>query len=675
MAEKGSRETKDWTLMFYFASDNPLAPGIVSQLKAIKDAGYHPDANVIARFDPRAENTPAHIFDVNHVNKLKTPGEPNIGFVRDPYIRNLVADKLWTDLEIRDGIRQTLKNGHGKANDYDPPIPDEAMSSEQSPKDALMSFLEFCRQEYPAQHYVLFILGHGIAVGNDLFLFDEHAPQSSLKLSDLGIILRGFKSSVESNKSQPGKFELIGFHSCSMSGLEIAYELKDTAKYLLASQGPAYVGSWPYRQILMRIFKNLSSFSEDNFTDIDGLIYRLKSRGDGVSKHLLERFDSHTKSLVTKANGSRASKEVRDALVKAFEKNVLSDPKLCEAATSEGMELSPGTKELVGKHQQIPLKGSNLERLNRRVLAETFPDEITDMNLRTLCLKIFYYCLYNSYDFQLAGYSFDLSLCDLTKVRRIDKPINDLARALTLALEDSDPLIRQLIVLAHWESQSYWQENYTDLYDFCFRLDYLCENAHPGLQKTVVKLERLKERCGQVMDELQRGVEGDDERLILRSEFAGPAYQYSHGLSVYFPWSEPVASDLWDKEYGGYLLSKNTGWDDFLKKYFEKTRREPHSAEKDSRETVATPSSLDQELLELLQTISNSTFNTEGQLNFEKSGAEDRTDGAPAKSGAEDPAGGGCDCGSFKNFPRFTRERNKGGGTVPVSPTFFDRLK
>jgi hypothetical protein len=46
------RETKEWTLMFYFASDNPLAPSIVSQLKSIKDAGFHPDANVIARFDP-----------------------------------------------------------------------------------------------------------------------------------------------------------------------------------------------------------------------------------------------------------------------------------------------------------------------------------------------------------------------------------------------------------------------------------------------------------------------------------------------------------------------------------------------------------------------------------------------------------------------------------------------
>jgi hypothetical protein len=40
--------------------------------------------------------------------------------------------------------------------------------------------------------------------------------------------------------------------------LEVAYELKDLARYMLASQGTALVGNWPYRQIVMRIFKELA---------------------------------------------------------------------------------------------------------------------------------------------------------------------------------------------------------------------------------------------------------------------------------------------------------------------------------------------------------------------------------------------------------------------------------
>lgn len=70
--------------MFYFASDNPLARGIVSQLKTLKQAGFHPEANVIVHFDPNADNTPVHIFDVNLVNKIRAGGKHRIGFSLNP---------------------------------------------------------------------------------------------------------------------------------------------------------------------------------------------------------------------------------------------------------------------------------------------------------------------------------------------------------------------------------------------------------------------------------------------------------------------------------------------------------------------------------------------------------------------------------------------------------------
>src|SRR2546423_335767 len=131
-------KTKEWTLMFYFASDNPLAPSIVSQLKALKNAGFHPDANVVARFDPHTPGTPLHTFDVNIVPKLKATAkceafakleaspdrdvrekldafrakcadggelkDYQVGFrPNDPFVRNLVFDKLWGDTTIQDG--------------------------------------------------------------------------------------------------------------------------------------------------------------------------------------------------------------------------------------------------------------------------------------------------------------------------------------------------------------------------------------------------------------------------------------------------------------------------------------------------------------------------------------------------------------------------------------------
>lgn len=537
---------KEWTLMFYFASDNPLAPGVVSQLKAIKDAGFHPEVNVITQFDPHTVGTPTHVFDVNIIEKLKRPGDADIGFGDSitPFVRNLLQDKLWRNQKtrnndlVRDEYQRLLREYYDV--DYDPPLPPRAgvqgefenrrRRQEPSPKESLKEFLEFCRVRYPARHYMLFILGHGVVVGNDIFLFDEHADVQSLTLKELGEVLSDFKEEIDAQKA---KLELISFHSCSVSALEVVYELEGTANYMLASQGPAFVGSWPYRQILIRIFKSLR----------------------------------------------RQVRATRDA----------------DAARTE--------------------------------------------SIRELIIGIFYSCLYNSTDFLLAGYSFDLCLCNLNHVSGVTEPIRKLARTLEDALpyapkpvpsavagqsgpsrichfgSNADLVARELIQLAHLQAQSFWQESYTDLFDFCFcfsRLYKQYDERYSGPDWEKVKTELLgkskaiHEACCAVMAVLEKAVlkkdeaaayaaerdeplilgeypdKGggeDDKKLIVRAAFAGPAFQYSHGLSVYFPWSQPPSDNPIVDEYPQYNFAKKTCWSVFLDKYFKATLRCTRKAE------------------------------------------------------------------------------------------------
>ena len=120
-----SMEEKEWTLMFYFASDHRLAPDIVSQLKSIKQAGFHQDVNVVAQFDPNPEGAQTHIFDVNRINKIQArvnktlagknngkqaKSENKIGFIgfkpNDPFVVNLMTDKLWKDQEQEGALVQ-----------------------------------------------------------------------------------------------------------------------------------------------------------------------------------------------------------------------------------------------------------------------------------------------------------------------------------------------------------------------------------------------------------------------------------------------------------------------------------------------------------------------------------------------------------------------------------------
>ena len=576
-------EPKEWTLMFYFATDNPLAISAVSQLKAIKDAGFHPDANVVAQFDPFTEGTPTHVFDVNVVNKLKADGKANIGFQgNDPTVRSLVEDKLWRDERtstapegapatstsrelVRKALNTVLRRHYGI--DYKPPVAPNVNSTfnpvsnrmeEPGAKASLREFLRFCADNYPAKHYMLFMLGHGVVVGNDIFMLDEHASEQSLTLTDLGQIIGDFNDGIELEGSV---LELVSFHSCSVSSLEVAYELKDAAKYMLASQGPAFVGSWPYRQILIRIFKSLPN----------------KSR----------------------TNGSSAS------------------------------PLAP-------------------------------------LTMRDLMFEIYHSCIRNSADYLLAGYSFQLTLCDLERVPDIHNDIRDLAKALTAGLDKA--ISRDFILLSHWKSQSFFNEMYTDLYDFCFCLNNKIEDLETG--DRTQELKDIQLACNKVMANLvkenpKKENDPEMEQFIVAADSLGPAFQYSRGFSVYFPWAEPSKESSIMAQYERYRFTTDFATDDpkdvehywlkFLRAYFEKTKRLVSSAESDNRRflphlpvtgPVPIESVLDQDIASLV-------YNGEGAPDLR--GALGRGD----KTDPNDKTGGDYESVSIKNFPRDTRTREQ----------------
>lgn len=598
-------QIKEWTLMFYFASDNPLASAIVSQLKALKEAGYHPDANVIAQFDPHAVNTPVHVFDVHHVNKFWFPGhKEEEGFqTENPFVRDLVLDRLWgeKDEAIRKMVAAYVEQGMPDDAKFDPPKPYPAMSGEQAPKDALTNFLNFCRESYPARHYLLFILGHGQVVGNDTLLLDNHATTRALKLTELGQILRCFNADVQTD-TDPGQVEMIALHSCSMSALEVAYELKGAANYMLASQGPMYVGNLPYKQILTRIFDDLKKKDED--ATQNGKPTFAGDQSEPVTAFLRRNMTTET--------------------VAAFGRYVRETPhanKLISAIVDDFHTVRNGDK----------------------------PDffDLGARSITAMLHKIYFDCLYNSYDFQLAGYPFDLCLTDLSKVGETKAPIDRLAESLIAGLQDENPTPKQLVLLAHWDAQSFYNEDYVDLYDFCYCLRKRCEERQ-GDVRTIRTLHEIYLACQGMIGVLEKG----NHKLINLSSFCGAAFQYSHGHSIYFPWAKPQDPTLYYEQYAEYRLSRETKWRQFLNVYFEKTMRKTRAEEtgfmlqKDETPEVK----LKKRILALIGQIGANAMSADGRL--QKPGPDHPT----GKYGPDDPSGAVCDCQSIKNYPSFTGE-------------------
>ena len=154
------------------------------------------------------------------------------------------------------------------------------------------------------------------------------------------------------------------------------------------------------------------------------------------------------------------------------------------------------------------------------------------------------------------------------------------------------------------------------------------------------------------MKVLKRGKHDDDNGVIVRSEFSGPDYQYTHGLSVFFPWSEPVANRMWKELYPQYAF-KETGWHRFLNEYFDDTMREPEGDEENDVEEPFIPETLDRDLLELLQAMAKQVYNDDGQLG--RGGSRDPL----GVAGSRDPQGDDCNCQSIKNYPSITHSKKE----------------
>jgi hypothetical protein len=225
-------------------------------------------------------------------------------------------------------------------------------------------------------------------------------------------------------------------------------------------------------------------------------------------------------------------------------------------------ELRGHAQFLVGSETYSPASGwpyrEILERLNAsrdapaREIASSIVEEYTN-----------YYSGY-----WLAGLSIAQSALDLTKVEDLRTLVNKLGSALEIELiagYEPDPEkrltrrvaqpFRDALVLAHWETQSYNGEQFVDLYDFCNCLE-----------------ARVSER--EVLDSCANLKQFLETQFVIKSRFVGAKYQYSYGLSIYFPWSG-VASSYWNVDF--VSQSAGAGWGSFLDTYIMITRREPRN--------------------------------------------------------------------------------------------------
>ena len=321
----------------------------------------------------------------------------------------------------------------------------------------------------------------------------------------------------------------------------------------------------------------------------DHYLVVLSGHAGGTERDYLLKDESSARSLTFNElkNVFRRVKQDRDGKaidILGMDNCLMSMAEIC-------YELRGLAEIVVGCESFSPAAGwpyrEVLERLAQDFVSPKLPPEQSVAEAAARAIVREYIDYYANY--WLAGLSVTQSALSMCKVERLREEIDKLAQLMEQqlvaewresAVNAAERPFQDALLLAHWEAQSYNGEQFVDLFDFCDRLE-----------------TRLTD--GVVADQCRTVKEFLSNDFVLTSCYSGAAYQYSYGVSLYFPWSH-VAPSYWNLDF--VEDANGSGWGSFLKTYTLLTRRAPRGMDSDSKLAKALNGTIEERLFAVRMT-------------------------------------------------------------------------
>ena len=138
-------------------------------------------------------------------------------------------------------VEQDRQTGPEAERHIDSPVLQSLGPVNMSDPKTLSDFLTWGIKSFPAEHYMLVIADHGKG-WEGLVQDDSHKGWMSVPQ---------LKQALDTAQKATGKkLDVLGFDACQMASVEVASEVKDYAKFMVASQALEGREGWPYSQIL-----------------------------------------------------------------------------------------------------------------------------------------------------------------------------------------------------------------------------------------------------------------------------------------------------------------------------------------------------------------------------------------------------------------------------------------
>ncbi len=294
---------------------------------------------------------------------------------------------------------------------------------------------------------------------------------------------------------------------------------------------------------------------------------------------MLTRLTSSEEQLIADANGEFREEEVTPLLGQPLE--ILGFDSCVMGMLEVGYQFAKVAKTMIASEGSVPSAGwtyakilgcltrENNRNIDTRILTEQFVKEF----------------IRSQDSYTVGGVSVDMAAWDLGQLPYLADAFDALSENLLKCFADpKSRLYRQMervILQVHWKCQSYMYDQNVDLGDFCELLDLECGRVAYELgEGEDVEFLRgvVQPSCQKVLEELNRAV--------ILSGFSGGGYQYSNGVSVFFPWS-CEAYEVSRENYESLWFARDVkrqrlSWTDFLQKYlYEVTFRKSEAPVED----------------------------------------------------------------------------------------------
>lgn len=150
---------------------------------------------------------------------------------------NMKADKIQ---------RWTLSNAEGLV------LREELPQANMAEKDTFESFLAFCKEKYPAEKTMLIVWDHGAGICKGACIDQNYPDTKLLRVDEMAQALdRTFGSDINNPP-----LDIINFDCCNMAMADIAYALRNNAKYMIASEETIPGSGQDYAGFVDEIYNN-----------------------------------------------------------------------------------------------------------------------------------------------------------------------------------------------------------------------------------------------------------------------------------------------------------------------------------------------------------------------------------------------------------------------------------